>query len=139
MQACCCFTSPPKMLFWERKAAGSHPPCSLIPVLNTSECGFTEKGGKGISKAPALFPRKILLAFSVLSAETPGLCCRDKAPVCASLPVPSPPLGSPHQAAVLQPLKGTRALEHRAHCALPSAGPAPAHTWEPQPSQGGPA
>lgn len=89
-----------------------------------SECGFTKKGGKVISKAPALFQRKILLAFAVLSAETPGLCCGDKAPVCASLPVPSPPLGSPpramkHSPCVLQPLEGTRALEHTA---LPSQG-----------------
>lgn len=102
-----------------------------------SECSFTEKRGKVISKAPVLFPRKILLAFAVLSAETPGLCGGDKAPV-PSLPVPSPPLGCPQQAVerspcVLQPLQGTRALKRTARCALLSAGPTPAYTWEPQP------
>lgn len=102
-----------------------------------SECSFTKKGDEVISKAPVLFPRKILLAFAVLSAETPGLCGGDKAPE-PSLPVPPPPLGCPQQAVecspcVLQPLQGTRALEHTARCALLSAGPTPAYTWEPQP------
>lgn len=142
MQAMLLLHITPKDAVLGKKGCWQPPSCPiLLQVPNTSECGFTEKGGKVISKAPALFPRKILLAFAILSAETPGLCSGDKARVRASLPLPSPPLGSPHRAVkhspcVLQPLEGTRALERTARWALPSAGPTPAYTWEPQPRPG---
>lgn len=83
MQACCCFTSPPKMLFWERKAAGSHSPApSLLQVPNTrmnvvllrKEARSSQKLQFFFQEKPFLPLQSYVLRHQVCVAVTKHLC-----------------------------------------------------------------